>query len=373
MVFRNAIAATRVHVELDEHHEHAHRHLRHVVDSLEAGSLPPHALQWALAVFRKLAEAEARAHRTTIEKVHFHEVGAVDAIVDIAGACYGLHHLQEMHDISGFRTSQIRVGRGLVGTEHGRMPVPAPATLTLLEGFPIQFSDTDGERVTPTGAALLATLATPLAGAAIRVEQTGYGAGSREFPDAANVLRLLLCSPDGVSTRTQATPDVAIPQQVDNRSGSHGVLRHGQIAVLKTSIDDMVPEFYGHLVQRLFDTGALDVTLTSIQMKKGRPATQVTVIADLQHVQQLKDVLLTESTTLGVRIAYEERVELPRRQARVATEFGEIEIKLATRPDGSVRSVPEYESVRRAAERTKTPLADVYRAALRADIPLASE
>jgi uncharacterized protein (DUF111 family) len=135
----------------------------------------------------------------------------------------------------------------------------------------------------------------------------------------------------------------------------------------------MVPEFYGHVVQRLFDTGALDVTLTPIQMKKGRPATQVTVIADLQHVQQLTDVLLTESTTLGVRIAYEERVELPRRQARVATEFGEIEIKLATRPDGSVRSVPEYESVRRAAERTKTPLADVYRAALRADIPLASE
>ena len=135
LVFRNAIAATRVHVELDDKQDHVHRHLRHVVEILEAGDLPPQALEWALLVFQKLAESEAKAHRTSIEKVHFHEVGAVDAIVDIAGACFGLHRLQQMHDITGFRTSQSRVGRGTVKTQHGKMPVPAPATLTLLQGF----------------------------------------------------------------------------------------------------------------------------------------------------------------------------------------------------------------------------------------------
>lgn len=368
LVFRNAIAATRVHVELEEEHEHAHRHLHHVVDILKAGMLPPQALQWALLVFHKLAEAEAQAHRTSIEKVHFHEVGAVDAIVDIAGACFGLHRLQEMHDITGFRTSQIRVGRGTVQTQHGKMPVPAPATLSLLEGFPIQFSDTDGERVTPTGAALLAALAKPLANAAICVQQTGYGAGSHEFPDAANVLRLILCSAEGVSKKPHRTAGVSAAQLAEQGVAVHGILEQGTVAVLKTSIDDMIPEFYGHLSEKLFDAGALDVYLTPIQMKKGRPGTEVTVIAEPEQVEDLSVILLSESTTLGVRIAYEDRLELPRRITNVTTEYGEVKIKLATRPDGSVRSVPEYESVRRAAEKTKTPLADVYRAALRADI-----
>jgi len=347
-VLRNAIAATRVHVDLDDTQEHAHRHLRHVVEILEAGKLPPRALGWARDVFGKLAEAEAAAHRTTIEKVHFHEVGAVDAIVDIAGACFGLHLLCEMHNVTGFRTSQIRVGRGTVRTQHGMMPVPPPAALRLLEGFPIQFSETDGERVTPTGAAILATLAEPLGTSAIRVQRTGYGAGSREFPDAANLLRILLCTPEPVSAGTQ---------------------REGQVAVVKTTIDDMVPEFYGHLTQRLFAEGALDVYLTPIIMKKGRPATEVTMIAEPAEVHGLAKILLAESTTLGVRIAYEERMELPRRKAKVLTEFGEVEIKVATRPDGSLRSAPEYESVRQIAEAAKVPIAEVYRAALQAEIP----
>jgi uncharacterized protein (TIGR00299 family) protein len=362
-VFRHAIAATRVHVELTDTQDHVHRHLRHVVEILEAGQLPPRALQWAKQVFERLAEAEAAAHRTTIERVHFHEVGAVDAMIDIAGACTGLHLLSERHDIDAFRTSQIRVGRGTVETQHGRMPVPAPATLRLLEGFPIQFNESDGERVTPTGAALLAALATPLGQTAIHVERTGYGAGQHEFADAANVLRVLLCRPDAVSgeTRRAAT---------GQRQEIPDVHTHaGQVAVLRTSIDDMVPEFYGHLTTRLFEAGALDVHLTPVQMKKGRPATEITVVAQPEQAQDLSEVLLTESTTLGVRIAYEDRIELPRRIVSVETVYGDVEIKLATRPDGSVRSAPEYESVRRVAEKAGVPLADVYRAALRADLP----
>ena len=372
-VLRNAIAATRVHVDLDEEQEPVHRHLRHVIEILEAGSLPPRALKWACEVFGKLAEAEAAAHRTTIEKVHFHEVGAVDAIVDIAGACFGLHRLCEMHDISGFRTSQIRVGRGTVRTQHGMMPVPPPAALRLLEGFPIQFSETDGERVTPTGAAILATLAEPLGSSAIRVQRSGYGAGSREFPDAANLLRLLICQPESVSTTTQSSAEaqtiVSAQTQPGAAAAAGAALRLGQVAVLKTPIDDMVPEFYGHLTQRLFAAGALDVYLTPIIMKKGRPATEVTMIAEPARIDELAKLLLGESTTLGVRIAYEQRMELPRRMATVSTKYGAVEIKVATRPDGSLRSAPEYESVRRVAEKAAVPLADVYRAALRADVP----
>lgn len=361
-VFRNAIAATRVHVDLDEAEEHEHRHLRHVLEILEAGKLPPRALEWATRAFRRLAEAEAAMHDTTVERVHFHEVGAVDAMVDIAGACYGLHVLAERHDVQDFRTSQIRVGRGTVRTQHGAMPVPAPATLRLLEGFPIQFNESDGERVTPTGAALLAALARPLGGQAVRVQRTGYGAGQHEFPDAANVVRLLLGSAEPVSAGTRGVD----AQQHGADAGHTG---SGRVAVLRTAIDDMVPEFYGHLAARLFADGALDVYLTSIQMKKGRPATEVTVVAPPERAQILCETLLGESTTLGVRIAYEDRMELPRRVVTVATEYGDVEMKLATRPDGSVRSVPEYESVRRVADRARVPLVDVYRAALRADLP----
>lgn len=354
VVHRNAIAATQVSVELDHAHEHAHRHLYDVLAILEAGTLRPRALRWAKAVFQRLAEAEAAVHRTTIEAVHFHEVGAVDAIVDIAGACVALDLLHERHDVTDMWTGQLRLGRGNIKTEHGMMPVPAPATLHLLQGFPVQFGEVEGERVTPTGAAILAALTKPLH-AVIRPGAVGYGAGSRHYLDTANVLRLVLCEPAQPASRADVS--------ADTESGH----RHPQVAVLRTTIDDMVPEFFGHLMQAILDAGALDVFYTPVLMKKGRPATHVTVVAEPPDVQKLAAVLLNESTTLGVRVQLEDRVELPRRAGRVSTQYGDVEVKIARRPDGRLRVVPEYESVRRVAKDARVPLLDVYASALRVE------
>ena len=363
---RNGIAATQVHVDIETAEPHTHRHLHDVLGILRAGKLPDRALAWACDTFERLAHAEATVHRIPVDHVHFHEVGAVDAIVDIAGACMGLHLLSEEHGIEAFRVAQLRVGRGVTRAEHGRLPVPPPAALHLLQGFPIQWSATDGERVTPTGAALLATFAKPLGDAPIRVEAAGYGAGTFRFPDAPNVVRLLVCTPDSTPRNASipALPQAAAGPAVAQAAESSP---RPQVGVLTTTIDDMIPEFYAHVMDKLFVAGALDVYFTPITMKKGRPATQVTVICETDDARRLADVLLQESSTLGVRIATEERVELPRRLASVQTRFGAITVKTAIRPDGTSRSVPEYESVRRAAEAAGVPLADVYGAAMAAE------
>jgi pyridinium-3,5-bisthiocarboxylic acid mononucleotide nickel chelatase len=383
---RNSIAATRVHVELvgEEHehphphehghshrHEHGHSHapnrnLMDVLEILRGGKLPLRALSWAERVFEILARAEADVHRQPIDKVHFHEVGAVDAIVDIAGVCIGLDWIHEKDHIEGMRVSQLRVGRGQVRTEHGTMPVPAPAVVRLLEKFPVQWSVTDGERVTPTGAAILAALASPLGEARLRLQAAGYGAGERDFADAPNVLRLLLAEPmEAGEAATTAHAGAGI-DVAPIRPLSH--VGRGRVAVLRTSIDDMVPELFGHLMTRLFAAGALDVQFTPVQMKKSRPGTQVTVIARPGDEETLASVLLDETSTLGVRLAYEERFELERRIAEVQTDFGTVRVKIAVRPGGRSRAIPEYESVRAAAEASGAPIADVYQAALRAAV-----
>jgi uncharacterized protein (TIGR00299 family) protein len=376
-VTRNSIAATQVHVDLeapdpahaDAHAQahahpqahahaqaHAHRHLDDILKILRAGSLTPRALAWAEAVFGRLAAAESAVHGVPVAHVHFHEVGAVDAIVDIAGACTGLDWLCTRHGISHLRVSQLRLGRGQTRTEHGMMPVPPPAVLRLLEGVPVQWGEAEGERVTPTGAALLTALTSPLGTAVVRVRSTGYGAGTRDFADAPNVLRLVLCDGD----EAEAT----LPAPAASSLSPH--VHRGRVAVLHTTIDDMVPELYGHLMEVLFAAGALDVQYTAVQGKKERPATHVTVIAAPAGADHLASVLLTESTTLGVRVSYEERYELERRAGRVQTRFGPIEVKIAVRPDGTLRTTPEYESVRRAAVAAGVPLYDVYQEVLRA-------
>lgn len=397
-VTRNSIAATKVHVDIAATGAHPHRHLLDILELLQAGRLSERALGWAVETFRRLAVAEAAVHGVALGEVHFHEVGAVDAIVDIAGACVGIDLLCNEHHVGGIRVSQLRVGRGKVRTEHGSMPVPPPAVLRLIEGFPMQWSDGDGERLTPTGAALLATLARPLERAAIRVQRTGYGAGTKEYADAPNVLRLLLCEPEEAvrdDLPPGASPDAV---RVLAREGAHAHgpghehthahshdhdhtqehthdsaamaaanTHRGSVAVLRTTIDDMVPEFFGHVMERLFAAGALDVFFTPVQMKKQRPATELTVIATLESAADLATLVLNETTTLGVRVSYEERFELERRSSHVHTRYGEVQVKVALRPDGRERVVPEYESVRRVAEAAGVPLADVYGAALAQD------
>ena len=414
-VTRNTIGATQVHVEI-ETGEHAHRHFGDVVAILQGGHLSERARSWAVQVFRRLAEAEAGVHRVPVDQVHFHEVGAVDAIVDIAGSCVGLDWLCQKHGVRGMRVSQLVVGRGRTRTEHGMMPVPPPAVLQLVEGYPIRWTEVDGERLTPTGAALLRTFAKPLGSTAVEVRSTGYGAGVRDFADAPNVLRLLLVDSDaeagdelpviepaivltgrathGASGKEHAhehdhehghghghghehepthphphaTGESTASPAHAHQSAEHkpGAIQRGRVAVLRTQIDDMVPELFGSVMSRLFAAGALDVFYAPVHMKKSRPGTLVTVVARPADAETFVRLLLNETTTLGVRVHEEERWELERRTAELDTKLGRVRVKIAIRPDGKRRVTPEYESIRAVADAAGIPVDDVYRAAMHA-------
>ncbi len=321
---RGAFAATRVEVEAAG--RQPHRHLHHIEAILGAADLPGVVRDRSLAVFRRLAEAEAEVHGSTIQKVHFHEVGAVDALVDIVGACAGLHEL----GVSTVTCSELPLGGGTVLCEHGRIPVPAPATALLLRGARVHLGPVDAELVTPTGAALLASWVhswderMP----SMQLERVGIGAGKREFPEHPNVLRVLVGQPssDAVAER--------------------------MVTVLETAIDDENPQVLADLAQRLLDAGALDAMLIPAQMKKGRPGSWLVVVGQPSESQRLAEIILTGSSTLGVRAREERRFELQRFQDAVKTEFGDVIVKVARLPDGSLRAQPEFESVRLAAEKS---------------------
>jgi hypothetical protein len=290
--------------------------------------------------FAKLAAAEAKVHGTTVEKVHFHEVGALDAILDIVG----FFALAETLGVESFYYTTLALGaRGTVQGAHGEMPVPAPATLELLAGHRITYTERQEELMTPTAAAIIAAAFQPLPlDAALVQEKVGYGAGTRESKGIPNVVR------------------VSIVQRLAEVNGAHSV------SVLRCTIDNMNPELYGDLMQRLFDERALEVYYTPVMMKKSRPGTEITVLCEHADVDQLSRIVLTHSTTLGLRVTREERVELPRRVESVETEWGPARIKVATRPDGSETASPEYESCREIAQRTGRTVADVSDAVRRA-------
>ncbi len=334
---RGALEATRV--EVNAAGGQPHRHLRHIEAMIDAGDLPETVRARARAVFRRLAEAEATVHGTTVEQVHFHEVGAVDAIVDVVGTVLGLEAL----GVQRVFASSLPLGNGTVECEHGRMPVPAPATALLVQGIPIAPTDVRAELVTPTGAALLATLVhTWGPPPTYTLERVGLGAGGRELAEQPNVLRILI-----------------------GNTGDAGLERRA-VTVLETSLDDENPQVVGALIPRLLAEGALDAMVVPTVMKKGRPGLWLVVIAEPHQAEALARRLLTETGTLGVRMRHEERVELPRRAAEVATAFGAVALKIATLPDGSERAVPEFESVRAAAERAGRPWREVAEAALAA-------
>jgi uncharacterized protein (TIGR00299 family) protein len=340
---RGPFAATRVEVHAPA--AQPHRHLRHVREILEAAELSAAVRERALAVFQRLAQAEAEVHGSTVEGVHFHEVGAVDALVDVAGACAGLEAL----GVGQVHSSPLPLGGGTVNCEHGRIPVPAPATALLLRGANVRMGPVEAELVTPTGAALLASFvgdwATPMP--AMRLERVGTGAGAREFPDHPNVLRLLLGEPAAAGGTSPA-------------GGSRTV------AVLETAIDDANPQFLADLVPRLLSAGALDAMLAPVLMKKGRPGQWLVVVCEPERAQALAEQVLGWTTTLGVRVREERRMEADRFQAIVKTSFGEIELKVARLGDGRLRAQPEFESVRSAAERSGCTTLEVSAAALAA-------
>ncbi|MCH6552344.1 MAG: nickel pincer cofactor biosynthesis protein LarC, partial [Planctomycetes bacterium] len=289
----------------------------------------------ALAIFEALGRAEARVHGQPIERVHFHEVGAVDAIVDIVGAAIGLSRL----GIQRVTASPVALGHGgTVETEHGRLPLPAPATLELLRGIPTVPAHVDWETVTPTGAAILRTVVDEFCGLpAMTVTSIGHGAGEDRRGPMPNVLRAVL--------------------------GRRGGSRSDRIVTLETNLDDLVPEHFDYLMERLLEAGALDVSLQHIQMKKNRPGFLVRVLARPSDRIPLAAVLFAESTTAGVRITDSDRILLEREQRSVVTPYGRLGVKLIFDGDGRARVSAEYDDCKRAAKRTGAPLRDVVRAA----------
>ena len=299
-----------------------HRHLHHVRAILEGGALPAPVAERAVAVFTRLAEAEAHVHGEPVEKVHFHEVGAADAIVDIAGACLGFHRL----GVEAVHVGPIVVGSGTVESAHGTLPVPAPATARLLEGVPVDFTPLAGERTTPTGAALAVTLASGFGPPPpFRLLAQGVGAGGRDPKDRANVLRILL------GETSAASGDATTHRRT--------------IAVVETTLDDASPQTVAHVAQRLLEIGARDAFVTPVLMKKGRPGVTVTALCDPGRVDDVATLLFRETSAIGLRVRHEERFELAREEARVRLPEGEVRLKVVTLPDGSRRARPEYESL----------------------------
>jgi len=335
---RGPFVATRVRVEVAG--QQPHRHLRQVEEMIAAADLEAGVKEQARQVFGRLADAEAEVHGSTRDQVHFHEVGAADALVDVVGAIEGLRSLgiQELY------SSPLRLGRGAVRSEHGLIPVPAPATALLLRGVPVEMPDIEAELVTPTGAALVTTLVRHWSPPpAFRLETIGVGAGQRDLKEQPNVLRLML----GESLAQTLAPG-------------------RRVAVLETSLDDENPQFAAALIPELLEAGALDAMLVPTVMKKGRPGLWLVVIAETDRASALAQAILTRSATLGVRVRIEERFELERRAVQVETRFGAIDLKLARLPDGEERPSPEFESVRAAAARSGRPLREVAEAALEA-------
>ncbi len=322
---RKGIAATKFSVAMPE--QKKHRHLAQIEKIIRAGELSESARENSLAVFRRLGEVEAKSHNVPIERVHFHEIGAVDSICDIVGACVALDQL----GITEVHSSRINVGSGTVDTEHGVLPVPAPATAELLKDRPIYSAGPETELTTPTGAALLATLATDFGALpALRMLAQGFGAGDKDFTTQANVLRVL------IGERTLASEVISV-------------------SVLEANIDDSTPQVLGYAMERLLESGALDVTLTPIFMKKNRPGTLISVVAPPELAEELATIVFAETTTLGLRILQAERRVLARSIAEVETAYGKVRIKYAE--TGSF--APEYEDCRKAAAQHGVPLRTV--------------
>jgi uncharacterized protein (TIGR00299 family) protein len=331
-VKRGALAATFVRVTTQETHHH--RGLTKILDTIAAAGLASRVAERAAAIFRRLGEAEARIHNTTVEQVHFHEVGALDAIVDIVGAAVGF----ELLGIEEFACSAVNVGGGRAETAHGPLPVPAPASVEMLRGKPVYSSGIEKELTTPTGAAIVSTLCTRFGALpAMTASAIGYGAGSWELKEQANVLRLVI----GESAAVSARPG----EQV--------------VTVLETNLDDMNPQIYGYLAEQAFAAGALDVYSTAVQMKKGRPGVLLTLLCEPAAADRLVDLLFRETTTLGVRSYEARRRVLARETVTVETSLGSVRMKLA-RMNGSVlNAAPEYEDCRRIAAERGVPLKQV--------------
>lgn len=335
-VKKKGFRATKVDVQYPP--EHAHRHLHHITQMIDGSHLSASQQSTAKRIFTRLGEAEAKVHGTSLEKVHFHEVGAADSISDIVGAAIGLDLLGAEQVVC----SPVPTGHGFVRIAHGRVSVPAPATAELLTGIPLAECNVQTELTTPTGAAIVATVAGkfgPLP--PMKIERIGYGAGTRDLEEQANILRLIVGQ-----TEDDAEADC--------------------VWVLETNLDDVTGEVLGHTTSRLMEAGALDVYATAIQMKKNRPGVMLSVICDAERIGELESIIFRETTSLGIRRWAAKRHKLARRACTVETPLGPIQGKVAVLPDGQQRFSPEYEVCRKLSLDRVMPLQEVYEMARKA-------
>jgi pyridinium-3,5-bisthiocarboxylic acid mononucleotide nickel chelatase len=348
---RGGIAATKVNVVAPKRGTHQHgRHLREIRGIIDKAEISRHAKNISIKIFEAQGEAEAEIHSTSIEKIHFHEVGAVDAIVDIVCAAVGAETLA----VEEWICSPLNVGGGTVQCAHGTLPVPAPATLKLLRDAPVYSSGPQVELVTPTGAAIVKTLCNRFTSfPAMKVERSGYGAGTREFPDHPNVLRLTIG--ESITETAHTPPSAATLQEIPERD---------RIAVLEANLDDLSPQVLGYAMERLLAEGALDVFSIPVQMKKSRPGALLTVLAKTEDADRLSKLIFAETTTLGVRCREEYRQVLTRRWETVATTWGPVRIKIANMNGTVSNYAPEYEDCRALAEAQHVPLRTVIQEAV---------
>jgi uncharacterized protein (TIGR00299 family) protein len=303
---------------------------------IKASSLPNKIKQTGLKIFRRLFVAEGKVHGIPYNRTHLHELGAVDCMVDIFGTLIGLDFL----DVDTVYASAVNLGSGSVMTEHGRLPVPAPATAEILKGSPVYSSDIPYELTTPTGAAILRELADEFVVIPpTRVNQIGYGAGRRDIKGFPNTLRIFLCD-DRPALKSKGQP---------------------QVIIMETNIDDMNPQIYEHVMERLFGAGALDVFLTQVIMKKSRPGVLITVLCQEDKGQDIADILFKETTTIGIRFYEASRIVLDRGIKELGTEFGKVRAKVARMQDGTLKFTPEYEDCKRIAKKHRVPLIQVMR------------
>lgn len=328
---RGHLSGTAVTIKVNKEKQSA-RKLSDVRNMIHGAALKQTVKEKSIAVFEKIAFEEGKIHGESPEQVHFHEVGAIDSIIDIVGTVFGL----DFFNISTLSASNLPLGSGFVKTMHGRIPVPSPATVAILKGIPIIDSGLEYEMVTPTGAALVKILADSFGSMPpMFIDTIGYGAGSRELPDRPNLLRILI----GRENAVKGTETVVM---------------------LETNLDDMNPEWFGYIMDQLFDAGALDVVFSPIQMKKNRPGTLVQIMGNPQDLDSLMDILFRESTALGIRYRYNQRRVRKSAIVEIQTPWGKMAAKQTELPNGDKRLIPEYEACKSVATRQGVPLKEIY-------------
>jgi uncharacterized protein (TIGR00299 family) protein len=328
---RQSLSGTRFTVNA-ETGKHPHRRLNDIKKIIQNSALSENVKEKSARIFESIADEEAKIHGLSPHDLHFHEVGAVDSIVDIVGTVFGIEFL----GIESLFVSSLPLGSGFVDTSHGRIPVPAPATIALLKGVPVYDSGLPYELVTPTGAALVRELATSFGAMPPMIVNTiGYGVGSRDLPDRPNILRILI-------GKTQAD------KQVET------------VVLLETNLDDTNPEWLGFMMDRLFEAGALVVVFYQIQIKKNRPGIHIEVMASPLQMDALMEIIFQESTTLGIRFNYNQRTILKRSATNIDSPWGKMDVKKVIRPDGTSFLLPEFETCRKIAKANNLPLKEIY-------------